>query len=330
MPHAHIDHEQRFRPQVLGELQHLMESETVRHPISPILVHVPGTFLDRADGVFPLKTVGFSVGIMPFHVTTAGKTYERRLHGFQFFRQVDAATVVTAFVSRREKTYHVQYDRAGHGTLQGEPTVASLSRGRDFRRQLRPSRADIHRHLSATQTPTALSLQLGCNDTLIIRTSFYPKRQPISLPAHHMNAPETLVTHTVARAFEFQFERVPLCLIQHPVGNHGHTGIPHRPPFVRVRRIVLERTVVNQLGVKPTVAGMVDFLEKDAVMATTDGSSPLSGIDIQCNLCHGRGHTHCVKCNGNKPLEKRFALHFMKNIEVNVFNLQDVAIFAQK
>ena len=145
-----------------------------------------------------------------------------------------------------------------------------------------------------------------------------------------MNAPETLVAHTVARAFEFQFERMLLRLVQHPVGNHGHTGIPHGPPFVRVRRIVLERTVVNQLGVKPAVAGMVDFLKENTIMALADGSPPLSGIDIQCNLCHGRGHTHSAKCHGNKPLEKSSVLHFMKNIEVNVFNLQDVDIFAQK
>ena len=330
VPHTHVHHEQRLGPQILGELQHFMESETVRHPISPILVHVSRTFLYRTNGILPLETVGFSVSIKSFHVAAAGETYERRFHGFQLFRQVDAATVVAAFVSRRKKTYHIQHDRAGHGAFQREPTLAGLSRSRDFRRQLRPLRADIHRELAATQTLTAFSLQLGCKDTLVSRTSFYPERQLVSLPVHHMNAPETLVAHTVARAFEFQFERMLLRLVQHPVGNHGHTGVPHGPPFVRVRRIVLERTVVNQLGVKPAVAGMVDFLKENTIMATADGSSPLSGIDIQCNLCHGRGHTHSAKCHGNKPLEKSSVLHFMKNIEVNVFNLQDVDIFAQK
>ncbi len=75
---------------------------------------------------------------MPFHVATAGETYERRFHGFQFFRQVDAATVVAAFVSGRKKTLPCPTRPCRARSLSGRTNRRGPLRSRDFRRQFRP------------------------------------------------------------------------------------------------------------------------------------------------------------------------------------------------
>jgi hypothetical protein len=43
--------------------------------------------------------------------------------------------------------------------------------------------------------------------------------------------------------------------------------------------IVLERTVLNQLGIEAAIASMIDFLEKDSIQTRTDGCARVRHID---------------------------------------------------
>jgi hypothetical protein len=48
--------------------------------------------------------------------------------------------------------------------------------------------------------------------------------------------------------------------------------------------VVLEGAVLHEFGIESAVAGVVDFLEEDAVEARADGGAHVGGVDVDNGL----------------------------------------------
>ena len=291
MSHTHVHHKQRLGPQIFGELQHFMESEAVGHIISPVPVQMAGTLLDGSHGVFPFKMVCLAIVVFSFHIASAGKAHERRLHGCKHFCKVNAAAVGTVLERGREEADDIYVNCAGFAALDGEPAFRVIPCGGDFRRDLFPLRIDTDELGLASQTVSVFILQFKIQASVITGLASHPERDFVGASVHYIDTPEAFVAHAVAIAGKLHPQRMFLHIVQKIVRNEAHCGILHCPPLVGIGRVVFKGAVLNEFRIQAAIAGVVDFLKEDAVVPVAYGRSPLSGIDVKCDLRTSRCET---------------------------------------
>ena len=138
MAETDIYHKQRLRTQIFRKLQEFMEAHAVGAGVSPVVVVVAGALLNRADGLLPFEAVVVLGRTVALDVASARKADKRRLHRLKHFGQVAPASVGTATERGREKTHHVEAERAGLVEREVELAVGSGDRGRHLARHLGP------------------------------------------------------------------------------------------------------------------------------------------------------------------------------------------------
>jgi len=283
--HTHIDHKQRFSTKVLGQLQHLMESQSIADVIVPIVIPMSGASLYRSDGILPLKAVGLSVCPMSFHITTTGETDKCRIHRFQFLGQINAASVFPVFVSWGKEAYHIQTYVSCNRRCQREPSFCIISRSRQFCCHFLPFTIQGDWYCCLSQRYTCFCLQSGRQCPVVSGIAFSPKVQFVGTSIYSIDTPKSVVAHTIAGREKFQVQCQCLCLIHHPLVGQRHSGSAYFLPIVGIGGIILERTVMNQFRIKSAISRMIDFLEEDAIVTVANRSTAFTGIDVQHYLC---------------------------------------------
>ena len=308
---SHIDHEERFCPQVLGELQHLVVAEAVGDVVAPVNAQMTGSLFDRADGVLPLKAIVQVVarGCLSLDIAAAGETHELGMQGFQQLGQIDAASVLATLVGGREERDDIHRQHAGGGERQRQATFGvAARRAHGYIFYLGPSSSlQLEGNRGLTQVAPVGTTEGDDEVTLVGSIGLHPGREGVVRLLAESHTPVAFVLDTAAQPLQVQAQGVGLTVVKHPVGRQRSHGTTECFPMHRAFGVVLERTVLNQFGVEAAITGMIDFLEENAIEAGANLCPKMFGIHSDHRLRHGpRG----CKRQGYEPCAtKEFESH---------------------
>ena len=311
MAQSHIDHEERFCSQVLGQLQHFVIPEAIGDVVTPVNAKMTGTLLDRADGVLPLKAIVQVVARsgLSFDVAAAGETHELGMQGFQQLGQIDAASVLATLVGGREKRHDIHRQRARSAERQRQATFGvGACRAHGYIFYLRPSSSlQLEGNRGLTQVASVGTAEGDDEVTLVGSFGLHPGREGVVRLLAEGHPPVAVVLDTAAQPLQVQAQGVGLTVVEHSVCRQRSHGTAKSLPMDRAFGVVLERTVLNQFGVEAAITGVVDFLEENAIEAGAHLCPKMFGIHSDHRLRHGpRG----CKRQGYEPCAtKEFESH---------------------
>ena len=297
MAQSHVDHEERFCPQVLGELQHLVVAEAVSDVVAPVDTQVSGSLLDGTDGVLPLEAVVKVVARsrLSLDIAAAGETHELRMQGFQQLGEVDAASVLATLVGGREERDNIHRHHAGGGKRQRQPAFGVRAcRAHGYIFNMCPLASfQLQGHAGLTQVASVGTAEGDDEVALVVSVGLHPGRERVVRLLAEGHPPVAFVLDTAAQTLQVQAKGVGLTVVEHSVCRQRSHGTAESLPMGGTFRVVLEGTVLHQLGVETAVAGVVDFLEKDTIKALTDLGSQVFCIHRDHRLGKSiRGQKH--------------------------------------
>lgn len=211
MPDADVHHVERLRPQVLGQLQELVEAKPVGGRIAPVGVHVPRPPFYRAHRPFPM--VGVLRLDVALHVAAAREAHEGRMQGLQLLSQVDAAAVLPALEGRREEAHHIQQHRAGALHRQTEVCLSVGLLGHQRRLYLLPALPKLLIDSALAQQLAVLVGKGSLDDARLSLQRLYPEREPVLRPCHRIDAPVAGVADAAEGLRRLHLQRVTLFLV---------------------------------------------------------------------------------------------------------------------
>ena len=281
--YTYVDDEEGLGAQVLGELQHLVVAEAVGDIVTPVDAEVAGPLLDGANGVLPLEAVVEAIALsgLPLDVASARETHELGVQGLEHLGEVDAAAVGTTLVGGREEADDVERERAGlrEGQAQTALGVAGFGLDADVLDLLPTAGLQLECGRGGAQF-AAITPHKGGGDIALVGTlGLDPEGEGVGGLLTEGHAPVALVLDTSASCAERELQVVGLAVVERTLGGERGYGLPYGLPMGGRGGIVLERTVMNQLGIEAAIASMIDFLEKDSIQTRTDGCARVRHID---------------------------------------------------
>ena len=279
-------HRQGFRADVLAELEVLEVAEADALVVPPD-VRLAAALLERADGVLPAVQVAEAVAM---DEAAAGKAHEPGLQVGDCLGEVGAQAVRPVLEGLlREQRNHVEPDAAAGLGQHDEAGVAGILLRLEHGGRLRPIR------------PGGRQGGLGEHRA---GGGLKPHRQratgPVELPGEqrevvlvarlHRDAVETQVAqaHPSPALFDAEdgvlrvggVERFLVVDGQGALGAGQFDSFPgdQRVPSLAVGRRILERPVLDQLGIEPAVGRPAEVLEEDAHEVGTDRLAGGAGL----------------------------------------------------
>ena len=290
---THVDDEQGFSTEILGELQHLVVAEAVGDVITPVDAEVSGALFDGSHGVLPLEAVVEVVARrgLAFDIAAAGEAHELGVQRLEQFRQVDAAAVGAPFVGRREEAYDIEREGAGlregerHAAL-GVGTCGAYADALD----LGPLAClEFQGHGGLSEVAAVAAVERDNKIALVGSIRLHPCGEGVDGLLAESHAPVALVLHAARGGGHGEAQGMCLAVVEEAGGGELSTRSSEGCPMNRTLMVVLERTVLDKLGIEAAIAGMVDLLEEDTIETRTDGGTHVLGIDIDYGLCDGCG-----------------------------------------
>ncbi len=283
MPDAHVDHIERFGPQVLCQLQVLMEADAIGRAVAPVDIPVARTLFHWTDGALPAERV---VGaLLTFDKATAREAEKLRVEVIEHGCQVRTHPVLAVVERGGHEAHHVEVKLAlasglkpqqgfrmvgiaGHrglilGPLVGELLALKLRLGK------------LHASAAAADERFQLALEL----------SLGPERQFVGAALYGGNAPVALIVESVTFTVEGHLQRLALSLVEQALVHEAQGRVALGLPVLGSLVVVLEAAVADELSIETTVGGVVDVFIEDAIEHGRHRLAFLGGIHVDRHLC---------------------------------------------
>ncbi len=286
---THVDDEQGFSAEILGELQHLVVAEAVGDVVAPVDAEVSGPLFDGSHCVLPFEAVVEVVARrgLAFDIAAAGEAHELGVQRLEQFGEVDAAAVGAPFVGGREEAYDIEGEGAGlregerHAAL-GVGTRGAYADALD----LGPLAClELQRHGGLSEVAAVAAVERDNKIALVGGIRLHPRGEGVGGLLAESHAPVALVLHAAGGGGHGEAEGMCLAVVEEAGGGELSPGTAYRPPVYGLAVVVLEGAVLHEFGIESAVAGVVDFLEEDTVEARADGGAHVGCVDVDLDLC---------------------------------------------
>ena len=205
---------------------------------------------------------------------------------FQFFCQVAAHPVRAILVGWREEADAIQVDGTSLAPSDSKPSKLIGARGCDFSGVFLPlSRiGDVNNRVS--KVCSFITFKGEGKVTRPVVGCTHPEAGTVRLTLDNIDAPVADITRAIARLLQVEVHGSLLCAINEVLRRDAERGIADEPPVVGIRAIFFHGTVADELGIKPSVARVVNLLIEDTVVQRTYDGAALRRGDIEAYLRH--------------------------------------------